>query len=118
MECIPTQSTAARSAAPPERNTMIRARNSTVLALLLAAGAAHAQCGVEKFVHTPRTFGDGTGGKVALSGDTLMVASNTATNVRGPGAGGVMVFTRSGAPWVQGPTLTAADGAASDNFGR
>ena len=61
--------------------------------------------------------GDFFGNEVSLSGDTLAVGvpfDDVGTNVN---QGSVRVFVRSGTSWSAQATLTASDGAASDQFG-
>ena len=57
--------------------------------------------------------GDSFGEAVAISGDTIVVGAPY-TNVD---QGSAYFFVRSGSAWSQQAQLTAADGAASDNFG-
>jgi hypothetical protein len=61
--------------------------------------------------------GDNFGGRVCLSGDTLVVTS-LLDDVGGfVDAGSAYVFTRSGGVWTQQQKLTASDAAANDSFG-
>jgi MYXO-CTERM domain-containing protein len=68
------------------------------------------------------TAGDGAaqeyfGGSVALSGDTALVSMAQGDVGANSIQGRVYVFTRSGGAWTQQQKLTAADGAAVDQFG-
>lgn len=56
---------------------------------------------------------DQFGISVAVSGDTAVVGAFGANSSRGS----AYVFTRSGTTWTQQQKLTAADGAAGDQFG-
>ena len=56
------------------------------------------------------------GQSVDISGDTV-VAGSPKDSTKGSSAGAAYVFTRSGTQWSQQAKLTAADGAASDEFG-
>ncbi|MBY0114337.1 MAG: hypothetical protein K2Y21_16105 [Phycisphaerales bacterium] len=60
---------------------------------------------------------DNFGNAVALSGDTALVGAR-ADDVNGKiDQGSAYVFVRSGTAWTQQAQLTAADGAAGDQFG-
>jgi hypothetical protein len=61
--------------------------------------------------------GDVFGYSVAISGGTALVGAAFDTVGGTAQQGSVYVFTRSGASWSQQAQLTAADGAANDNFG-
>ncbi len=69
------------------------------------------------------TAADGAAGawfgySVALSGDTALIGAHFNDNdVNGVDSGSAYVFTRSGTTWSQRAKLTAADGAAGDQFG-
>ncbi|MBE5314054.1 MAG: fibronectin type III domain-containing protein [Xanthomonadales bacterium] len=69
------------------------------------------------------TAGDGAafdqfGFSVALSGDTALVGSVSDDVGANSNQGSAYVYTRSGTTWTQQAHLTAADGTASDLFGR
>jgi len=73
----------------------------------------------EKLIAADGAMNDYFGRAVALSsdGDTAIVgayAADVGTNLN---QGAAYVFTRSGAVWTQQEKLTAADGAANDEFG-
>lgn len=58
------------------------------------------------------------GYSVALSGDTILIGARfDDDDIMGVDSGSVYVFTRSGTTWSQQVKLTAADGAAGDEFG-
>jgi hypothetical protein len=68
--------------------------------------------------------GDEFGSSVSLSGDTALVGAPLRDGSRDPfgnpglrDTGAAYVFTRSGGVWTQQAELTAADGAAGDQFG-
>jgi len=72
--------------------------------------------------------GDYFGGKVAVSGDTIVVGADcedgAATGVNGnqgdnsaPNAGAAYIFVRSGTTWSQQAYLKASNTEADDNFG-
>jgi trimeric autotransporter adhesin len=73
------------------------------------------------------TAEDGFGGSLALSGDTLAIASNddsSATGVNGddgnkdsPGSGAVFVFQRGADGWAQQAYVKASNTGAEDSFG-
>lgn len=60
---------------------------------------------------------DGFGRAVAVAGDTLLAGASGHDLPSATNAGSAYVFTRSGTTWTQQAKLTAADAAASDNFG-
>lgn len=70
-----------------------------------------------KFRSVDTAAGDGFGGSVAISGDTVLIGA-TGSNGVVADSGAAYVFTRSGSSWTQQQKLTASDGAASDLFGR
>jgi hypothetical protein len=57
------------------------------------------------------------GTAVAVSGDTAVIGAASDTIGTNNDQGSVYVFLRTGAAWAQQQKLTAADGAAEDNFG-
>ena len=57
------------------------------------------------------------GESVALSGDTAIVGAPAKTVGAKGRVGAAYIFTGSGASWSQQAALTAADGAANDDFG-
>jgi hypothetical protein len=61
--------------------------------------------------------GDSFGYSVSLSGDTLAVGVERDDVGANGNQGSVRVFVRSGTSWSAQATLTASDGAASDEFG-
>ncbi|MBS1796079.1 MAG: FG-GAP repeat protein, partial [Acidobacteria bacterium] len=60
---------------------------------------------------------DQFGWSVAISGDTAVVGAYVGTVGANAVQGSAYVFVRSGAAWSQQQKLTAADGAAGDQFG-
>ncbi|UCE38388.1 MAG: hypothetical protein JSW00_03945 [Thermoplasmata archaeon] len=60
--------------------------------------------------------GDNFGIKVALSGDTILVAANDVDDL-GSDAGAAYVYERSGGAWTETQKLYAGDGDAGDHFG-
>lgn len=60
--------------------------------------------------------GDEFGYSVAISGETIVVGS-WRSNAPTSNSGAAYVFTRTGTSWTQQQKLTAADGAADDEFG-
>ena len=61
--------------------------------------------------------GDRLGFSVAVSGDTVVVGAFWDDSGDNADQGSAYVFTRTGETWTQQARLTAADGAASDQFG-
>jgi hypothetical protein len=61
--------------------------------------------------------GDQFGWSVAMSGSTIVVGAATHTVGSNLEQGAAYVFVGSGASWTQQAELTAADGAANDEFG-
>jgi hypothetical protein len=59
---------------------------------------------------------DQFGISVAVSGNTALIGA-AGDDEHGPGSGSAYVFARSGTSWSQEAKLTAADGAAADQFG-
>ena len=71
-----------------------------------------------KLTATDGAANDTFGGNVALSGDTTVIgALGDDDDVNGVDSGSAYVFTRSGTSWSEQAKLTAADGAAGDEFG-
>jgi hypothetical protein len=66
---------------------------------------------------TDAAAGNQLGISVAASGDTALVGARYRAAGSNLEAGAAYVFTRSGTTWTQLATLTAADGAANDDFG-
>ncbi len=61
---------------------------------------------------------DTFGGKVAISGDTIIVgAMRTDDAVKGENTGSAYIFSRTGSKWYQQAKLTAKDAAQGDSFG-
>ena len=60
---------------------------------------------------------DRFGGSVGISGDTAVVGAYLNTVGANSSQGSAYVFIRNGTTWTQQQRLTAADGAANDNFG-
>ena len=56
-------------------------------------------------------------GKVAISGDTIVVGAPSDNTTAGFDAGSAYVFTRTGGTWSQQDHLFADDARASDRFG-
>jgi FG-GAP repeat protein len=71
----------------------------------------------QKLVAPDAAVGDGFGGSLALSGDTLIVGAPGDDTAAGVDAGSAWVFVRTGASWTARQTLTASDGAPFDAFG-
>ncbi|MGH9851392.1 MAG: putative Ig domain-containing protein [Blastocatellia bacterium] len=71
----------------------------------------------QKLTAADGAIGDQFGESVALSGDTVVVGSNTDDMSANEDQGSAYVFTRSGAVWTEQQKLTAADGDAFDRFG-
>jgi hypothetical protein len=61
--------------------------------------------------------GDDFGSSVAIGGETMAVGANGVTVGGNFGQGAVYVYTRRGEGWTPRQKLTAADGAADDQFG-
>ncbi|MCE2884339.1 MAG: hypothetical protein LW806_05490 [Planctomycetaceae bacterium] len=61
--------------------------------------------------------GDFFGSTVAISGDSIAVGAPGDDVGANSSQGSVRTFSRSGAVWTAGATLTPGDGAAADNFG-
>lgn len=61
--------------------------------------------------------GDQFGISVAINGDFAVVGANFDTVGANARQGSAYVFVRNGSGWIQQAKLTAADGAAFDNFG-
>ncbi len=62
--------------------------------------------------------GDEFGYSVAIAGDTVVITADADDDdVNGVDSGSAYVFVRSGTTWSQKARLTAADGAAGDQFG-
>ena len=95
----------------------------------LAVGSAHGngdsayvfvRSGTTWILQQRLTAGAGgsiVGISVVISGDTIVVGSAFAAVGTNLGQGSAYVFVRNGATWTQQQKLTAADGAAGDNFG-
>jgi hypothetical protein len=61
--------------------------------------------------------GDWFGSSISLSGDAMLVGSNTRDRNANDASGSAYIFTRDGAAWDQLVRLTAADGESRDQFG-
>jgi hypothetical protein len=77
-----------------------------------AAGAA-----ANRLTASDGAADDGLGSSVAVSGNAMVVGAPYATVGGHAGQGAVYVYTNSGGSWTQAAKLTAADGAAYNNFG-
>lgn len=71
----------------------------------------------QKLTAADGAAGDLFGSNVAISGDTAVVGAYV-DDVNFTNQGSAYVFTRSGTTWTQQEKLTAADGAADDEFGQ
>ncbi|MCP5097454.1 MAG: hypothetical protein GY943_18060 [Chloroflexi bacterium] len=60
--------------------------------------------------------GDGFGGKIAISGDTLVIGASGDDSL-GSNSGAVYVFRRRRDVWIEQAKLTASDGEAYNQFG-
>ena len=60
---------------------------------------------------------DNFGGSVGISGDTVIVGAYLNTVGANTNQGSAYIFIRNNTTWTQQQRLTAADGAANDNFG-
>ena len=69
-----------------------------------------------KLLASDGATGDDFGSSVAISGDTALVGARYDDDL-GSNSGSAYVFVRSGGTWTQQQKLTAADGAADDDFG-
>ena len=67
----------------------------------------------QKLTASDAAVGDDFGYSVGVSADTAVIGNEGHNS----GEGSAYVFTRSGTTWTQQKELTAADGAAGDNFG-
>ena len=88
--------------------------------LLLVAMPAWSVTPIEEaeFLAADGAPGDQFGYSVALSGDTAVFGARfDDDDVNGVDSGSAYVFTRSGTTWSLQAKLTAADGAAGDQFG-
>jgi hypothetical protein len=103
----------------------IELRGSELLLRVAVAGASY-PIRVDPFVQQGKlTAADGAefdalGTSVAISGETIVVGAPSATVGSNPGQGAAYVFVKPRSGWAnatQTAKLTAADGAASDNFG-
>ncbi|WP_417916147.1 FG-GAP repeat protein, partial [Candidatus Electronema sp. JC] len=73
--------------------------------------------GIVKLLASDGASGDGFGSSVALAGDTAVIGAYGDDDT-GIDSGSVYVFGRAAdGTWSQQAKLTAADGAANDNFG-
>jgi hypothetical protein len=72
----------------------------------------------QKLMASDAGLTDQFGFAVSLSGDTALIGAHQDDTAGGLDAGSAYVFVRSGATWALQQKLEAADGAASDAFGR
>jgi len=70
-----------------------------------------------KLIASDGAANDDFGNSVAISGDTVVVASEFDDVGANTNQGSAYVFTRSGTTWSEQQKITAADGAANDSFG-
>jgi uncharacterized protein (TIGR03437 family) len=66
-----------------------------------------------KLTSSDGAIGDGLGGSVAVSGNTVVAGASENAS----GLGAAYVFTAAGSTWSQQAKLTASDGASGDLFG-
>ena len=71
----------------------------------------------DKLTATDGAANDYFGNSVAISGDYALVGAYADDIGANTAQGSAYVFFRSGSSWTQQQKLTAADGAANDNFG-
>lgn len=71
----------------------------------------------QKLSFTGAAANDGIGQRVALDGNTALIGAWRDDLGFNSDQGAAYVFTRTGATWNQQQKLTAANGAAGDNFG-
>lgn len=72
---------------------------------------------VAKLVASSAAVGDRFGAAVAIDGDVIAIGDSRKTTGAGAAAGAGYVFTKTGGTWTQIRQLTAALGAANDQFG-
>jgi hypothetical protein len=87
---------------------------TTMLAVPAAVGAASQQA---KLTATDGAAFDDFGLSVAVDGDTAVVGAFNDDVGANANQGSAYVFTRTGSTWTEQAKLTAADGAADDEFG-
>jgi hypothetical protein len=71
----------------------------------------------QKLTANDGAAGDNLGGAVSISGDTVAVGAAHGKIGRNGNQGAVYIFTRGNGVWSEQKKLTAADGAANDQFG-
>lgn len=71
----------------------------------------------QKLTASDRAAGDGFGGSVSISGDSIIIGA-PGDDDNGNNAGSAYVFTRSGGVWSEQQKVTAADAAVGDAFGK
>jgi hypothetical protein len=70
----------------------------------------------QKLLASDGAAGDGFGGSVSISGDSILVGAD-GDDDRGSNSGSAYAFRWDGAAWVQEAKIVPADGAAEDRFG-
>jgi hypothetical protein len=60
--------------------------------------------------------GDGFGGSVAISKETILSGTTTFAGAAGPNSGAAFVFVQNSTNWVQQAMLTSGDGSGADYF--
>ena len=95
-------------------NTLAGTGAGSAYVLVRSGGAWTQQA---KLTAADAAASDRFGWSVAVAGDTAVVGAVNDETLAGPFAGSAYVFARSGGAWTQQAKLTAADGAAGDQFG-
>ncbi len=87
------------------------------LGSLAAAAAAQPGCAAQKLLAFGPQPGENFGRRIAIAGDRLAIAKPLHDTAGGADAGAVDVYRLKAGAWVHEAEVTAADGAANDQFG-
>jgi hypothetical protein len=123
---IPSLTTAQRTAiASPKTGLFVFDTDRQTLCMYNGANWVYFQSSVEPNVTLPveqvasdGQVGDHFGESVAISGNYAVVGASLATIGANDNQGCAYVFFYNGTTWAEQAKLTAADGAADDNFGK
>ena len=103
-----------------EVNVMKKVTRALLLAVAVGIMAGTASADYvqrQKLIANDAGAGDQFGFAVAINGSTMVVGSRHDTTTAGSNAGSAYVYVFTNGTWTQQAKLTAADGAAADEFG-
>lgn len=122
---IPSMTTAQRNAiVSPKAGLFVFDTQKQTLCMFNGTHWVYFQSSVESNVVPPTevealdgSVGDEFGNSIAMDGNYAVIGAHLDNIASAPDQGSAYIFFFNGTNWVQQAKLTAADGAASDNFG-